>query len=640
MKYPVLNNLKYKPTRSTVVLPSSSSIKEKKAGENTNDLWRRRISQAFHWRRNHWNGDSNWKLAYKIYRGKHWDSMDQNSDALSSDNVNDRITVNITGSTVLNLIPFLFNRKTEFVCKPRKPSEDVQAQIQTEILNYEFTQNDLQPEIKRALYDAVICGHGIVKTGYTLEVDEAAKLKDGEITYHDFIKKDSPYIKRISPFMFLYDPTSSSFDLRGARWCAEIFFSTKADVLANGLYDKSVLNKIADGAYSLTTYEALFGDNVSDNSIGFSNNLKAKDYDVPEDAIVILYEVWDKKFRKVYIFADGCDEPLSEKVWPYEYLLEFPFVRLDFIPIPDEHYPVGIPYFITDQQLELNRIRTTMFQHRRRFNRKYEVVASVNQDERDKLTDSPDGTCVVVPAIGSINPIQDAPIGQDQMIAEQYIKQDIADLTGADALFRGSNLPSRTTAGEVTTRSNLFRLKLDDRVDDVDNWIIRIATQVLKHIQGNYFQQRAVKIVGEQGNYWHDVTSEDIAAQVDVSMESVSAPKSDPQLDRQQALQLLQICLQFMPMIQQGLIKLNLEELLAWVLQKFGQKDIGRFFSRMLTPNAPLQEVPVNPTTSNNLNQGLSVAGLPELNQNPQEVADLKQESGLASILNQSGLQI
>ena len=611
--------------------------KEKPTGQDASNLWTRRIAAALRWRRQHWNGDKNWDLAFKIYRGNHWEQQDQDTNDLSSDNVNDRITVNITGSTILNLLPFLYNRRTEFFAKGRRPETEVSAQINQALLNYAFEHAGIQKQIKRAVLDSIICGHGIVKTGYIIEVDQARAKDQGEIIYEDFVKVDTPYARRISPFMFLFDPTSPTKTPEGGRWVAEIFFATYEDVIANDKYDKKVINKIESGEYTLTQYHEVFPEEINTTDAGgLSNNLKDSEniYDVPEDKVVVLYEVWDKKHRKVRIFADGCPEPLFEKAWPYEYLTEFPYVRTEFIQIPDQHYPVGIPYFVRDQQFELNRIRSTMFAHRRKFKRFYEVTEAVNPEERQKVVTVPDGGVVVVPAINSINPVQDAPLNQDQAMTEGYIKQDVQELTGSDALFRGGSLPSRTTAGEVSARTNLFRMKLDDRVEEVDSFILDIGKQILKHIQGNFIANRAVEILGEQGKYWVEATADDIAAEVDITMESVAAPKTDPVLERQQALQILQIANQMLPLVQAGLVKLDFNELLKWVLEKFGNKDIGRFFANALIPVAPLQQQPIAP--SNNLNP----AGLPDVGQAGQDVNSIQQEGGFNDVLNQSGLQL
>ena len=75
------------------------------------------------------------------------------------------------------------------------------------MINYAWREYDIQQQIEKATLDSIVIGHGVVKTGYNLEVDMADNPRtEGSIFYEDYIKKDSPFAKRISPFLFYYDP--------------------------------------------------------------------------------------------------------------------------------------------------------------------------------------------------------------------------------------------------------------------------------------------------------------------------------------------------------------------------------------------------------------------------------------------------
>lgn len=594
--------------------------REKKTGDFTYSLWHKRIEDTLMWRQQYWNGDKNWDNAYRMYRGKHY--RDQDNDDPTSDDPRDLITVNITGSTIQNIGPFLMNGEAEFVLKPRKPSSTVSAMIQQSVLNYEWKQRAMQSQVRKAVDDCMIIGHGIIRTGFTLEIDEAVKAIDGDIVYSDYIKEESPYARRVSPKHFLFDPTASEKNLETARWCAEIFFVPVPDILANASYNQSVINDIKSGKYTIQTKISL-------------NETKLNDETCEDESrnLGILYEIWDKKYRKYYVFAKGVQEPLVEKDWPYPYLKGFPYKMVSFIPIPDEPYAVGIPYMIQDQQYELNRKRSSLFIHTRIFNRKYEVLKGAVDDEGlDALTQGEDGTIVEVNAPGAIRSIQDASLPSDVYQQEAIIKEDVRQLTGADALIQGGNLPSRTTAGEVNARSNIFRAKLDDRIGAIDTFVEEIGSQILAHIKANYLTDKIIKIVGQQGEYWVKYTTEDIQDDVDITMDSIAAPKTDPLLERQQALQILQIVQGLFPLIQAGQIKINLNELFKWVLEKFDIKDIGRFFPDGLLPNPPLQEISSQSSQSNELQQPNSTEIM--------SVQDLQKQAGLAPLMNSSGLQL
>lgn len=620
---------KYDPN----VIPSLEK-KEKGSGSYDYELWMSRLHSTLRWRQNYWNGDRQWNRAYDLYRGVHW--RDREVDNPSSDELRDRITVNITQSSILNIVPFLMQSQPEFVGKPRKPSKTVAVKLQTAKLNYEYKQRDMHKQIKKAVYDATICGHGICKTGYVFEIDEAKSKQEGELSYESYITQDRPFVKRVSPFYFLIDPTASEANLETARWCAEIYFKTERDILANERYSSSVRNKIRNGTYPLQYKESTLAQNATDQP--FLNNLSKETDDpkLPESQLVMCFEVWDKKYKKYYVLADGVPDPLIEKDWPYPYIDNFPYIMFNYISLPDEIYGIGIPYQIEDQQFELNRMRTYAFEHRRRFSaRKYEILQSVDENEVQRMIEGEDGAIIKVQQIGSVAPIPDAPMPQDVQIAEGMAKGDIQEMTGLDSLLQGRNLPSRTTSGEVSTRTSLFRLKLDDRVESVDDFVLKIGTQVWQHIVSNFTAEEAIQLLGEQGAYWETLTPAMIKEEMDLDMETISAPKVDPLLDRQQRLQIWQISSQLLPLIQQGLIQIDLNKLFGWVLESFDIKDAGRFYAPALVPNPPLQEQSVSSGPSNTQPQESATTAqtVPDFN-------SLFQGIGGGNITNGSGLQL
>lgn len=607
--------------------PQPAQKEETSTGDTTYEIWQSRIKSTLRWR--HSRYDKDWKRAYDMFNGKHW--RDNSEQDPSSDQPRERITVNVTMSNVLNTVPFLLNKSPQFKCKPRKPEDVESAKLQEGALNYEYEQRDMNVQVKSSVYDCVEIGHGIVKIGYNFELDIPKNKKDGQtLNYEDYIRKDSPFVKRICPFNFVIDPNASENSLESARWCAEIIFKSKRDVLANPKYDQTVINKVRNGEYGYTpgTKQTVF-DALEEATLG---NLIDDDTETknPDSEAWVLYELWDKSYKKYYVFLDGVCDPLIEKDWPYTYIDGFPYIKVDYIPIQDELYGIGIPYQIEDQQFEINRIRTAAFQHRRRFNRKYLAMkGKVTTDEANKLVNGPDGTVVFVEMMDVIKPLEDAPMSQDNIIAEQMAKQDIQSLTGQDNLVQGQNLQSRTTGTEVQTRTSLFRMKMDDRVEAIDRFVVRVGVQVLQHIKNNWRKDRLIEILGLDGINWEfkPLTAQQIKDEVDVSMETVSAPKIDPQVDRQQRMQIFGMATQLLPFIQQGIVMIDLNKLFAWVMEGFGYKDLGRFFTPALMVNPPLQQQQAQNGTS--LQQQPAPLGL---NAAPNPTA-IGQQNGLQSIL-------
>lgn len=566
--------------------PKANVRLELKTGEDVYELWQARIKKSLRWRLNHFNGDNVWKKAYRMFRGDHWRNGVGWDDA-DSELPRDRITVNLTGATILDYMPFLVRKNRKFLVKARRPEFLVSAAIQKAVINYEWKRRKMAKQAKRSVLDASIIGHGILKTGYVLEINEETSKnpqRDGKITYEDYIQKQHPYVKRVPPLLFIFDPEAPEHDLASSRWCAEIFFKPPADVLANKQYDKKVLDTVREGLISPDTVQSYMAE-ARDTGTAF---VKPDPDFNPDNNRWVLFEVWDKKHMKYYVFLSGVEEPLVEREWPYPYLTGFPYHMIPFIEIPDEHYPYGLPKFVEDQQFELNRVRTSMFEHRRRFNRKYQVIENqVDEPELTKLETGEDGTVVIVKSPNAISPIQEANMSTDTLQIEAVIKQDFRELTGSDELVRGGALPSRTTATEVKARGNLAGLKLDERTQLVDNAIEEVASQLLEHIKHNMEVDEVVEITGPQNQtLWVRYNKDDIRGDVDIDLETVS--DEDPATEKSQAIQLLQIIIQNFAIIVQSKVQINMQELFRYVFETLEIPEVARIIPITSVPPTPV----------------------------------------------------
>ncbi|HKX29361.1 MAG TPA: hypothetical protein VJ302_16815 [Blastocatellia bacterium] len=602
-------------------------------GDATQDgrIWLQRIAMTRRLRAEQENGERDWRRYYRWYEGNQWLDRGQLSGSLASDAARDTATVNKTGSIINSMVPFLVNGRIRFLLKARKPGETDSAHIQQSLLNYEWIERGMTRQLKRCVKDATIIGHCVGKTGYTVEVAEAVNPDEsGEINYADYVRKDAPWFERVDPLWFFFDLSAKDCSLHTARWCAEVFFVPFNDVMANSAYDQNVLQGMYAGEYSPTTRAAFEGIGQNDPQW-----LKQARVALPEDHLTTLIEIWDKKFKQRIIYADGVPQPLLVEPWPYEYLDNFPYAMANYIDVPNKPYGIGVPRWIEDQQIQLNRIRTGQFNHIRSHQRKFIAKTGIDPNELTKFTDGGDGTVVIAEDADAIKPIPDAPMSQDFQIVEARIVSDMDEMSGADALLQGRALPSRTTAGEVGTRARILGLKTDAIVDNVEEFTEEIATQILQHLKKNRIVPDVVRIVGPQGAEWREYTSDEIQAETDVEVESFTAPKEDPSVLRQQWLQQFQLVVQSIPVLQQtGQIeRLDFGALFGRVLESFGEKDVERFWkptSQVRSPVGPggstggagsglppalagqlaPAQVPTAPSGPGNPNEGLSLQDL------------------------------
>ncbi|MEM3145974.1 MAG: hypothetical protein QW838_02815 [Candidatus Nitrosotenuis sp.] len=615
-------------------------FEEPKTGEEAGRMWLGRVRRTLRWRQQWWNGDKAWDRFRKLYLGDHWGVFSRKYDQwISSELPRDHITVNLIGSTVLNFIPFLVRKNLRFVVKPKRPEFNVAALIHSALLNYEWNERSVREQLKKIILDTIVIGHGVAKVGYVFEIDEAVHPeKQGKIEYRDFIKNEGTFVQRVSPYRFLFDLNASEFDLQSARWCAEIIIKPASDVLANSRYSQKAVQAIRNGVYEPTTLRAFLHE--SDVDPGLSPFLQDVEQDEADATFLVCFEIWDKKFRKYWFFADGVPLPLREENWPYDYIESFPYFMLPFLPVIDEPYPLGLPAWVEDQQFELNRVRTRMFQHGRRFNRKYQVLRdAVDPGELTKLEQGEDGTIIQVDQLGAIQAIEDAHLSSDQYNLEGIIKQDFRELTGSDELLRGGQLPSRTTATEVDIRSRLAGLKLEDRVDAVDYFVQSIARQLLQHIKANFTTERVVRIAGLTGSFWARVSREDIEGEFDVELEVSSAERTDPVVERQQALQVLQIVLSSLQALVQAGVQVDVGELMKWFFEKFDVRDAARFFPPSGVVSPPIAPSLAPRTENAPLPSVRGVGGIESIPQTqtpqPRQTQPNPQQDILAALLGQ-----
>lgn len=519
--------------------------KEPKTGEKFYENWNDRIQSTIRFYKSHWNGWDTWKLGYQLYRGDHWSNMPGVETTPTSDSPRDRITVNLVGSNIRSLLPFLLNRNPKFIAHPRQEIFVDNARLQSQLLDYFWDEFEMQKQVEIAVMDALITGHGIVKTGFKLTpyTDEDQE----RIEYTDFCREENPFVEAINPFLFFWDPDAPSHDLDTARWCFNVIFKPYEDVLANPDYNKKVLDMVRKGEVDPETVRS-FGSRANEGQDVLRYRAE-KTYEDSQSRRLVLYDIWDKKYDEHIVMLGGVDEPLLRESNPYFYLDGFPFIKFDFVRVPHEPFALGLPYGMADQQLELNRVRTSLFNHRRRFNRKYLVNPNLLSDENESLYNlqtGEDGTLIKIKGAPdqAVYPIPDASVSADTYQLEAIIKEDIKDITGIDNLMRGANLPSRTSATEVNTRQQILASKMDDYISNTDKFVRAIGRQILQHCQEYMVTPQVMRIAGSEAIHWVTIGPDDIKSEFLLALESTTKPKTDPELEKSQYIQLFGILVQ------------------------------------------------------------------------------------------------
>lgn len=562
--------------------------------EKDGPIWMSRILKTLQTRIESDNGDRHWTAYHNWFNGMQWQHEDtsKNSWDLYSDTITSIYTNNIVQSIASAYMPFLLNGRIEFRVKPKKPAEVNAAEIHTGLLNYEWKERKSTEQLKMVIDDVVVIGHGIAETSYVVEVDEARRKDQGRIEYRDYVRRDAAVVEWISPFDFIQDLTARDGTPRTARWCAKRFYVSYADLVANKRYSKRVTDLIQTGtsSHNLTTRSAFRNDARFSAGGFFGKDLGVR---VPEETSVAVWEIWDKGHEQVITMAEGIPFPMAVEGWRYPYLDGFPFVMIQFLRAKNLLYPIGVARQLKDAQLQTNRIRTQQIQNVRSQKNMYGATQGVDKTALDDFANLPNLSVVKVERERDLFAIDNPPMNKDALILEQAIAADAQRATGADALFQGGEVGDRTTGIEITTRTNLVRLKADDKVANVENGVNEIGSQILQHLKANRVQDDVIEIVGLLGSQWREYSFADIQAETDVEVSYFSAPQSNPEVERQQKTQVAQVAAQMDPLMAQSgsPVRINFAEVFAWLLKSFPDiKDAGRFFTPALVVPPPLQE--------------------------------------------------
>ena len=555
-----------------------------------------RVHAAMKWRHERRIGDKMWRRAEKLYRGEHWSHVDDDPD---SDMPRDRITVNLVASMINDYAPFLVRRNPQFILKPRPKASDLMSieeaiekgKLNSYLLNYFWQEYGIQPAYRDAVDDGLIYGTGIVKTGWALELAEAINpSRQGKIEMDSLLRANNPFARRISPFMFHFDPSAPDSTLRTAGWSAELIYMPLVDVVHNKNFTAKVRNSIAAGKDTPTTVASYL------KALDDADSEWAKWHDEASEGheLVVLWEFWDKRFEKYLVFADGVEEPLiEENTAKFPYLDSFfPYVKWDFIRRAGEPYGVGgIPSLVEDQQLEKNRIRTTEYHHRRKYaTTKWGVVnGQIDEQELLKLTSDDDEVIKTTGAIDQVlRPFNPPAISSDNYRVDQTIDEDMRRMLGLDALHSGGNLPSRTSAREIDARTSLMGTKLQGRVEAVDQFALDVAQQLWQHTQAHLQTDQVVRIAGDAGGaLWQRIPVQDIQGDYDFEVVSSSKEDPDPVQERQQRSQLLQILMQNAPMLQQQGFMVDFANVLKWAMEPYERPETEGFIVPIPPPPAP-----------------------------------------------------
>ena len=548
-----------------------------------------RLRLAQRWR-NDEGYDEKWRRMIDLYRGKTYWGDTQSWPRTNSD----RISVNLAFSTINVIGPAVSVNHPKITVSANKESDADRAVFVEAVMNYLWRHFDYRKPFRRAVKDFLIIGHAWVKVGWKFveeerrlsgyeiddevvrsiqEIDEFAMenptfagdlpsdqdVIDSVPTTEMVVLEDQPFVERISPFDMFVDPEATCLD--DAKWIAQRIVRPLSEVKKDKRYKGSVRRQLEPDAGLRTRW---------------SNDTERDEYSNDVDRVTI-YEYYDLEAGTLSVCAHQANDYLLDPT-PMPYAFGHPFVMMRNYDIPDVFYPMGDLDQIESLQEELNKTRTQMTNHRKRYARKYlyhERSFGPEEDGRfvPVVDENRDLSSVVTP-------LPQVPLAPEIYEQSHIIEQDINTVSGVSEYSRGQMPEIRRTATEASIIADAGNARSADKLATVEIIIGEVARRILQLMQQYMTQPQMVRIQGRNAEeYYVAYTREDILGEYDFSVEGGSTQPLNETARRQQAISLMNAVA---PLV--GTV-IDPNELARYVLQfGFGVKDPDKFMIQQQTP--------------------------------------------------------
>lgn len=528
--------------------------------------YRNKLEHSRRWRKEE-KYDDLWQRMIDLYRGKHH----------RTDIKEDQLLVNMAFSTINIVAPSVAVNHPKITVNAKRPEDGDKAVVTEAIVNYWWRHYDCQKEFRRSVKDALILGHGWVKTGYRYVEEE--KAIDGQFDSYDelaenreenvaesnlIVKEDRPFVERVSPFDVFVDPDATSME--DARWIAQRIRRPLEDVKKDKRYNSTARQEAAPSHYSKWGQDAY----------------RPRRSTSPEDAYVEVWEWYDIDRNTVSVFCDGSDKFL---VAPKEIPFAFgqPFVMIRNYDVPETFYPMGELEAIEPLQHELNETRTQMMNHRKRFSRKWLYKETAfDTDGRQALESDEDN--VMVPVItddnlGNVISPMPAVINPPEFYNQSdLISMDMNRVSGVSEYQQGSMPEIRRTATEAAIVQDASNARASDKLAIIERSIGDCARRLVMLAQQFMTGEQAIRVVGSEAEpLWLTFDRDYIQGEFDYEVEGGSTAPMNESFRRQRALQIVDAMAPFA-----GAGILDMGKLAAYVLQYgFGIKQAQGFLMPM-----------------------------------------------------------
>jgi hypothetical protein len=448
--------------------------------------------------------------------------------------------------TLYSIDPYFYVKlKKSYQVDPQRIAEfEAKGRGRQAMLNYLKGELDLKSHARLAIQDAYF-EFGVLKVrhasdstkhphaGEPILDEDGEEVKDPEtgkaMVYPDTLPANERYeLTRLHPGCFLWDADAGPLE-PSWNWCGDYRVISKAEALEDPTFDKKAVRDAKGGDRSVVDRKD--GDAASKPSGIISAITSAFSRKKDDEVFLKVWQIWDLKKREFLNYCETASSLFTEPRSCPPGVEKHPYSFLRFTLRDDSPYPFPPVSPALGPQKEVSLSRSRLMTHRKRFNRKYEVDVNKLMDadtELPKLESGDDGTIVRVMALGAVNPINDAPLDQQNLQELQFLNNDLVEVFGTPSSARGvADSDSATEASILDTR---LAIREGDKLSMVKDFVITAASKLDMLVQFHIDKDEAVKVTGTQGEFWQVIKESDYEEIEGEYQYSVNVGASQPRL--------------------------------------------------------------------------------------------------------------
>jgi hypothetical protein len=511
----------------------------------------------------------------KDFKGEQWGKLAGTNQ--------DLIVINYIYSIVKSIFPQTYYQDPYFDVIARRPEFAEAEQIVEDVLNEKWQQIRAKMTIKRLHLDQLVVGFGAGKLGYSFvtEKDYSKPNLDMGLEYTEMVKEDDAYFLRVSPLDILFDIEAKHFT--EMKWLATRYLLP---------YDMAKKRFNLDLELTPTS--------MSDQTYFSKTNTTDIRYKQYFEKVEV-WEVQDLERDKFFYVSDGYDKFVDQK--PNKYGIGFN-TRLFWVnDCPDEIYPISDVSQIEDLNLELNKTRSQMLNHRRKVQRKIlaETGAFKNREELNKFLNDDDMQLCELKDGALSQQGQKLMIVQPGLLPPEFYKideinkDDIYQVSGVGANQMASEGLISKTATEASIIDRNANLRNSERIDAMNDYCEQVARGLLSIIQK--FDTKENSFYAKERQRWIAYTNEDIAGDFSVNIKLGSMQRPN---DQTQSELLMNVMPKFLDMARpDGTPVFNAEEIFRQIMKKTGlsESEIQKMINTqpVMQPPPAQQQITGNP---------------------------------------------